>query len=199
MEQTTILINRIFAEFMGYEVINYQHNEKRPIYNGNKYAKTVGEQRKLWGGLDLQFTGRFTEQVQYPFETDFNYLIPVIKRIEEMGFVVCVAGIRYQIYKVMDKKNPIVSLVCGDLSKKTNTTCTLLVQFITSYINNNPTNLFETPGIIEGTFLVLEVFGGPETAMIVVDEEGSNKIFDNNIEAQQEADECQEGMIIQIS
>ena len=62
--------NRVIAEFMGYEVIPYQHNEFRPIYNGNRYAKTVGEQKALWGGLDLQFTGRFTEQVKYPFDTD---------------------------------------------------------------------------------------------------------------------------------
>lgn len=48
-----VKISRTIAEFMGYDVINYQHNEYRPIYNGNKYAKTVGEQKALWCGLDL--------------------------------------------------------------------------------------------------------------------------------------------------
>lgn len=121
---------------MGYEVIFYQHNAYRPIYNGNKFAKTVGEQKALWGGLDLSFTGRFTEYVNYPFNTEFNYLIPVIRRIEEHGYVVCIAGIRYQVYKVMDEQNPIISYVCGDLSKKTEVTCNLVVSFI-EWLNQN--------------------------------------------------------------
>ena len=65
--------NTLIAEFMGYETIPYNGNKNVPIYNGNEYAKTVGEQKALWGGLDLQFTGRFTERVNYPFDTDFNY------------------------------------------------------------------------------------------------------------------------------
>jgi len=133
-----VKINRLFAEFIGYEVINYQHNEYRPIYNGNKFAKTVGELKNLWGGLDPtpMFTGRFVEKAIYPFDTDFNYLIPVIKKIEEQGYVVAIKGISYQVYKVLDEKNPIVSLVCGDLSKKTEMTCSLLVSFIEHFNQN---------------------------------------------------------------
>ena len=130
MEQL-IKTNRLIAEFMGYEIISYNGSEKL-IYNGNRFAKTLGEQKKLWNGLELQFTGRFVENVKYPFDTDFNYLIPVIRKIEEQGYVVAIKGISYQIYKVMDEDNPIVSLVCGDLSKKTQMTCDLIVSFILS-------------------------------------------------------------------
>lgn len=130
--------NTLIAEFMGYETIPYNGNKNVPIYNGNKYAKTVGEEKALWNGLDLQFTGRFTERVKYPFDTDFSYLIPVIKRIEEQGYVVAIAGIKYQIYKVLDEKNPIVSFVCGDLSKKTEVTCDLIVSFI-DHLNQHTT------------------------------------------------------------
>ena len=129
-----VKISTLIAKFMGYEVVPYQHNEYRPIYNGNRYAKTVGEERLLWGGLDLQFTGRFTEQATYPFDTDFNYLVPVIRRIEEQGYVVAIKGISYQVYKVMDEQNPIVSLVCGDLTKKTEMVCDLIVSFIEQYL-----------------------------------------------------------------
>lgn len=122
---------------MGYEIIPYQNNLYNPIYNGNKFAKTLGEQKKLWCGLELEFTGRFTNVVKYPFDTDFNYLIPVIKKIEEHGFVVAIKGISYQIYKVLDEKNPIISLVCGDLSKKTEMTCNLIIEFIQYLIINN--------------------------------------------------------------
>jgi hypothetical protein len=132
-EEQVIKTNSLIAEFMGYNIIPYQNNEYKPIYNGNKFAKTVGEQRHLWGGLDLQFTGRFTENVQYPFHADFRYLIPVIRRIEESGYVVCIAGIRYQVYRVLEEQNPIVSLVCGDLSKKAEMTCGLVTSFIEWY------------------------------------------------------------------
>lgn len=134
--ETTVKINTSIANFMGYKTIPYNGNINTPIYNGNKYAKTVGEQQKLWGGLDLEFTGRFTERVNYPFETDFNYLIPVIRRIEEQGYVVAIKGISYQVYKVLDERNPIISLVCGDLSKKTKMTCDLIVSFI-EQLNQN--------------------------------------------------------------
>ena len=120
-------INKVIAEFMNYEIISYNG---RLIYNGNKFAKTVGEQKDLWCGLSLQFTGRFVTDVKYPFNSDFNLLIPIIKKIEESGYVVAIKGISYQIYKILDEKNLIVSLVCGDLSKKTEMTCNLITSFI---------------------------------------------------------------------
>lgn len=85
-EETTLI-----AVFMGYEIIDYQHNQYKPIYNGNKYAKTIGELKNLWGGLELKFTGRFTERVKYPFNTDWNYLIPILKKIREIvNTVLCI-------------------------------------------------------------------------------------------------------------
>ncbi len=131
-----IYINKIIAEFMGYNVIQYNGDESRLIYNGNKFANTINKQRELWGGLDLEFTGRFVKSVQYPFNTEFTYLIPVIKRIEEMGYVVHIAGISYKIYGLLQEKNPIISLVCGDLSAKTEMTCDLIISFIEKFNQN---------------------------------------------------------------
>jgi len=125
-----IEVNKTIAEFMGYEIIPYQNNKSNLIYNGNKNAQTYGQRKALWGGLDIEFTGRFVEQVKYPFDKEFNLLIPVIERIERMGYVVLIAGIKYQIYKVLDEQKPIISYVCGDLSKKTETTCLLIVAFL---------------------------------------------------------------------
>ncbi len=109
---------RLIAELMGYEVIDYQHNKFNPIYNGNKNAKTVGQQKELWQGLDLQFTGRFVSNVNYPFSDKWEYLMPVIAEIERNGYVVKIAGISCQIYKQLEEHNPIVSWVCGEPSKK---------------------------------------------------------------------------------
>jgi hypothetical protein len=82
------------------------------------------------------FTGRFVDKVVYPFDTDFNYLIPVIKRIEELGYVVSIRYFSYQVYRLFDEENPIVSLSCGDLSKKTECTFNLIISFIEWYNKN---------------------------------------------------------------
>jgi hypothetical protein len=133
----TLENNKLIAEFMGYEVIDYQHNKYAPIYNGNKYAKTIGEQEKLWGGLSLQFTGRFTEFVNYPFNSDWNYLMPIIKMIEYLGYEVVISRISCQINGISDRENPISSMVCGDISKKIEITYDAVIQFIKWYNAQN--------------------------------------------------------------
>lgn len=47
-------------------------------------------------------------------------------------------------------------------------------------------------------FIVIEKFGGPEYAIIVTDEEGNNKIFDTEEEAQAEVEDCQDGIVLEI-
>ena len=47
-------------------------------------------------------------------------------------------------------------------------------------------------------YIVLECHGGAEYASIVIDEEGNNKVFDGREEAQLEADQCQDGKVIEI-
>jgi len=48
------------------------------------------------------------------------------------------------------------------------------------------------------SYIVIETFGGAEYAIIVTDEEGNNLVFDTLEEAQDEADECQGGLVIEI-
>ena len=47
-------------------------------------------------------------------------------------------------------------------------------------------------------YLVIETFGGAEYATIVTDEDGNNKVFEFRELAQLEADECQEGVVVEI-
>lgn len=124
----------LIAQFMGYEVGDYQKQGK-PIFTRHKYAKTIGEQKELWQGLDLQFTGRFTERVKYPFNTDWNYLMPIIHQIESLGYTVTIAGISCKITKVLDIQNPIVSWVLGNKSKKIELVYTTVIEFIKWYMN----------------------------------------------------------------
>jgi len=47
-------------------------------------------------------------------------------------------------------------------------------------------------------YIVIERHGGPEYAIIVTDEDGNNKVFDTEDEAQMEADDCQYGIVVCI-
>jgi hypothetical protein len=76
--QNTIVI----AQFMGYEIGDYL-GQGKPIYNKHKSLKTFGDFKELWGGLEVQFLGRFTEYVKYPFHEDWNYLMPIVSLCKE--------------------------------------------------------------------------------------------------------------------
>ena len=47
-------------------------------------------------------------------------------------------------------------------------------------------------------YLVLEIHGGPEYATICTDTDGNTLVFDNRKDAEAEASECQDGLIVEI-
>jgi len=47
-------------------------------------------------------------------------------------------------------------------------------------------------------YIVIEKFGGAEYAIIVTDEEGNTKVFNTKEEAQLEADDCQDGLVVEL-
>jgi hypothetical protein len=47
-------------------------------------------------------------------------------------------------------------------------------------------------------YIVLELHGGPEYATIVTDEDGNNRVFDNREDAETEAADCQDGLVVEI-
>ena len=47
-------------------------------------------------------------------------------------------------------------------------------------------------------YIVIEKHGGAEYAAIVTNEEGQNLVFDTKEEAQAEADDCQDGIVVQL-
>jgi hypothetical protein len=47
-------------------------------------------------------------------------------------------------------------------------------------------------------FIVIETHGGAEYAIIVTNHDGNNLVFDTHQEAQDEADECQGGLVVEI-
>ncbi len=47
-------------------------------------------------------------------------------------------------------------------------------------------------------YIVIEAFGGAESAVIVTDESGENKIFDSKADAEAEAAACQDGIVVEL-
>ncbi len=52
--------------------------------------------------------------------------------------------------------------------------------------------------LIVMSYIVIETFGGAEYAIIVTDESGENKVFDELASAEFEAADCQDGIVIEL-
>lgn len=48
------------------------------------------------------------------------------------------------------------------------------------------------------SYIIIEKFGGADYAIVCTDENGNNKVFDTVEEAEIEANECQDGIVIEI-
>lgn len=47
-------------------------------------------------------------------------------------------------------------------------------------------------------YIVIETHGGPLCAIIVTDRDGNNLVFDTFLEVEQEASDCQVGIIVEV-
>jgi hypothetical protein len=48
------------------------------------------------------------------------------------------------------------------------------------------------------SYIVIETHGGPEYAIIVTDQYGNNRVFDKREDAEAEASDCQDGLIVEL-
>lgn len=48
------------------------------------------------------------------------------------------------------------------------------------------------------SYLVIELFSGAEYAAIVTDQDGNNLVFDTRQEAEAEAADCQDGLVVEL-
>ena len=62
--------------------------------------------------------------------------MPVVEKIDELGYDTVTSRISIKISEILDGDNPIVSLVCGDISKKQEITYNAIVEFIKWYNEN---------------------------------------------------------------
>jgi hypothetical protein len=48
------------------------------------------------------------------------------------------------------------------------------------------------------TYLIIETFGGAEYAIIATDTDGNNLVFNTYEDAEREAKECQDGIVVEV-
>ncbi|HEY4326345.1 MAG TPA: hypothetical protein VGN20_20330 [Mucilaginibacter sp.] len=48
------------------------------------------------------------------------------------------------------------------------------------------------------SYIIIETHGGPEYAIIITDSNGNNLVFETRDEAEKEAEDCQDGLIVEL-
>ena len=79
------------------------------------------------------------------YDIRWDWLMPVVEKIDNIGFDVCISRISCKIHPILEPEKTITSLVCGDTSKKLELVYGCVIEFIkwynrkrlTSHIGNN--------------------------------------------------------------
>lgn len=108
--------NKLIAEFMG---VKFKDDEQ--------YIKDLKE---------MKAEGIYYEQGYMASDLNYNsswdWLMLVVEKINETHEVL-IGRISINISEILDRDNPIVSIVCGNVSKKQEITYEAVVQFIKWY------------------------------------------------------------------
>ena len=105
----TMKENRLIAEFMGY-------SQPHPEYPNTTYWYKEGE----------------APSTILLFNTDWNWLMEVVEKIEDLGYRVCINGISCTVSELLNDE-PIISLVLGDRKQKISLVHSAVVEFINYY------------------------------------------------------------------
>jgi len=71
------------------------------------------------------------------YHDDYLWLMPVVEKIDSLGYDVVINRISCKVLKFGGDKNPIASWVCGDLSKKKEIIFDTCVEFAKWYKTTN--------------------------------------------------------------
>ena len=108
----------MIAEFMGYETYEHTNSISIRITEGNEFnSSDIGH-------------------VHTKFHTSWDWLMPVIEKIENIGFSVKIQRLKTSIHPLVEDKE-LFGFVCGDVSKKLEITYDTIVQFIEFYNQKN--------------------------------------------------------------
>jgi len=64
------------------------------------------------------------------YHENWNELMQVVEKIENLGFEVVIGRISCNVNEILNRENPITSIVCGNPSKKLEVVYSSICQFI---------------------------------------------------------------------
>lgn len=117
--------------------------KKNEILEGNKLIAEFFTKEKFFNhsivlnGFDEETDLFFDNQLK--FNSSWDWIMPVVMEIEELGYEINIKGIKCSVNCVLDE-NPIISYVLGEKSKKIELLFTVIVEFIKWYNENNKNN-----------------------------------------------------------
>lgn len=141
MENRTLFnteINKLFAVFMGSEYRNDPYDDKDE--KGNKIKKDYWHWSKPDTGYPydmcmlppIEMSCAFA-MGNWFYHTSWDWLMTVITKIESLGYEVLISRVACQINPILERENPIASMVCGDITKKREIVFETCKQFIEWY------------------------------------------------------------------
>ncbi len=122
--KTTEEKNRMIAEFMGARPVEFNDGSK-----GHSYWNE-GDKGGRYGSFPDGSTNYFDYSKGY--NTSWDWLMPVVEKIENIGFSVKIQRLKTSIHPLCEDKE-LFGIVCGDVSKKLEITYDTIVQFIEFY------------------------------------------------------------------
>jgi len=108
--------------------------------NTTENNKLIAEFMGMRYGEERKFKeGEWTHSIQSlsRFNTDWNWIMEVVEKIEQLGYEVLIGRISCNINSILDRENPISSMVCGDVSKKQSIVYETCVKFVKWYNKQN--------------------------------------------------------------
>jgi len=106
--------NRAICQFLNFEQGNF-------TYSQDFYRVVINNDDLGWVHLH-----------NMKFHTDWNWMMYLVEKIEDVGFVVDIRGIQCSIREMLSDKN-IVGYVCGNRSLKINTLLSTIETFLVGY------------------------------------------------------------------
>lgn len=107
-------------------------------FMGFTYEKNLGwfDNENSLDGMFLPTTDNTFDDSDLEYDKDWNLLMSVVHKIEDMGYEVLIGRISCNINHQLHRESPIVGWVCGNINAKIELVYTAVLQFIEWHKSN---------------------------------------------------------------
>lgn len=107
------------------------------ITNGNKLIAEFMRLSQIVETDGICFRDTNAKDIhEIKYNSSWDWLMPVVEKIDSMGYNVQISRISCKISKILETEKPIISLACGDISQKIELCFTSIISFLEWYNKN---------------------------------------------------------------